>query len=104
MNLFVHTALDIAFGSLYSYEVDVSILTENLISVLAASRMFQLDGLLQHCEDSMLETICTDNVCKFYDAASRYGLTVVQERYLYIKLIFRKTCTRQNSKRGINQR
>ena len=38
-------ALDIAFGSLYSYEVDVDVLNSNLVAVLAASRMFQLDGL-----------------------------------------------------------
>ncbi|XP_066935119.1 germ cell-less protein-like 1 [Clytia hemisphaerica] len=73
-------ALDIAFGSLYSYEVDSDLLMENLIPVLAASRMFQLDGLLQHCEDSMVETICSDNVCKYHDAATRYDLVVVKER------------------------
>ena len=74
-------ALDIAFGSLYSYEVDSDMLMENLIPVLAASRMFQLDGLLQHCEDSMVETICSDNVCKYHDAATRYDLVVVKERF-----------------------
>lgn len=73
-------ALDIAFGSLYSYEVDVELLTKNLIPVLAASRMFQLDGLLQHCEDTMLETICAEYVCQYYDASTRYGLVLVKER------------------------
>jgi len=73
-------ALDIAFGSLYSFEVNADLLMKNLIPVLAASRMFQLDGLLQHCEDSMIETICADNVCKYHDAASRYDLGIVQDR------------------------
>ena len=74
-------ALKIAFGSLYSYEVDAEILNNNLIPVLAASRMFQLDGLLQHCEESMLDLICADNVCHFYEAATRYDLSLVRERW-----------------------
>lgn len=77
--------MDIAFGSLYSYEVDVDALMKNLIPVLAASRMFQLDGLLQHCEESMLETISADSVCKYYDAANRYGLKIVQERFVFLR-------------------
>ena len=80
INFLCFIALDIAFGSLYSYEVDVRILTDNLIPVLAASAMFQLDGLLHHCEDTMLETISAENVCKFYAATARYGLTVVEKR------------------------
>jgi len=73
-------ALEIAFGSLYSYEVDVDILNNNLIPVLAASRMFQLDGLLQHCEESMLETISPDTVCKYHEASARYGLPLVESK------------------------
>lgn len=72
-------ALDIAFGSLYSFEVNTDLLMENLIPVLAASRMLQLDGLLQHCEDSMLETISANKVCKYYDAATRYDMATVKD-------------------------
>jgi len=75
-------ALNIAFGSLYSYEVNTIELNKNLVEVLAASRMFQLDGLLVHCEESMLQLISAETVCQFHQAAKRYGLEVVQEKCL----------------------
>ena len=80
LTIYVLVALDIAFGSLYSFEVNGDLLMGNLIPVLAASQMFQLDGLLQHCEESMIETISADNVCKYYDASSRYELLGIQQR------------------------
>ena len=73
-------ALDIALGSLYCHELDTTRLTNHLIPTLAASCMLQLDGLQQHCEESMLETLCGENVCEYYEAAERYNLTHVNER------------------------
>ena len=65
---------------MYRYEVDVEVLIANLISVIAAARMFDLDGLLKHCEDTVLETISAENVCTYYEASQRYGLTEVSKK------------------------
>ncbi|XP_065670717.1 germ cell-less protein-like 1 isoform X3 [Hydra vulgaris] len=89
-------ALDIVFGSMYRYEVDVEVLIANLIPVIAAARMFDLGGLLKHCEDTVLETINAENVCIYYDASQRYGLTEVSKKcfsWLERNMLLCKTLT-----------
>ena len=74
------TALDIAFGSLYSDEVDIIILRDHVIPTLAAARLLDLSGLLRMCEDVMTETLSASTVCGYYDAAARYGLMKVESK------------------------
>jgi len=45
-------ALKIAFGSLYSH--DVVILPSQVISVLAAASLIQLEGLMEQCSEVLV--------------------------------------------------
>ena len=47
-------ALKIAFGSLYSH--DVVILPSQVISVLAAASLIQLEGLMEQCSEVSLKS------------------------------------------------
>lgn len=73
-------ALDIAFGSLYSDEVNVSRLREHVIPTLAAARLLDLTGLLVFCQDVMMETLNAVTVCKYHEAACTYALLEVEKR------------------------
>lgn len=68
-------ALDITFGSLYSQ--DILLPMRKVISILAASSLIQLEGLMQQCEEVMKETICLETVVKYYRAGLLYGLSEV---------------------------
>ena len=74
-------ALDIAFGSLYSDEVDVNMLREHVIPTLAAARLLDLAGLLMVCQDVMMETLNAFTVCKYHQAACTYALLEVEKKY-----------------------
>ncbi|XP_038603068.1 germ cell-less protein-like 1 isoform X2 [Tachyglossus aculeatus] len=73
-------ALQVAFGSLY--RDDVLIKSSRVISVLAAACMLQLDCLIQHCGETMKETINGKTVCGYYTAAGIYGLDSVKKKCL----------------------
>ncbi|XP_065071830.1 germ cell-less protein-like 1 [Rhopilema esculentum] len=73
-------ALDIAFGSLYSDEVDVNILRSHVIPTLAAARLLDLTGLLVVCQDVMMETLSASTVCRYHQAACTYALTEVERK------------------------
>lgn len=73
-------ALHIAFGSLYSDEVDVNILREHVIPTLAAARLLDLTGLLTVCQDVMMETLSATTVCKYHQAACTYALMDVERK------------------------
>lgn len=68
-------ALDIAFGALYSQ--DILLPPSKVISILAASSLIQLEGLMQQCEEVMKETTCLENVVSYYRAAALYGQSEV---------------------------
>uniref|UniRef100_A0A6I8N2S5 BTB domain-containing protein n=1 Tax=Ornithorhynchus anatinus TaxID=9258 RepID=A0A6I8N2S5_ORNAN len=73
-------ALQVAFGSLY--RDDVLVESSRVISVLAAACMLQLDCLIQHCGETMKETINVKTVCGYYTAAGTYGLDSVKKKCL----------------------
>ncbi|XP_045213883.1 germ cell-less protein-like 1 [Mercenaria mercenaria] len=65
-------ALKIAFGSLY--KDDVFLKPVQIVSVLAAATLFQLESLIQQCSIMMKETMSSCAVCVYYSASQEYGL------------------------------
>ncbi|XP_033735521.1 germ cell-less protein-like 1 isoform X2 [Pecten maximus] len=70
-----HLALKIAFGSLYKDYVFIK--PVQVVSVLAAAMLLQLEGLIDQCESMMKETISGQTVCSYYIASSRYALQTI---------------------------
>ncbi|XP_064421598.1 germ cell-less protein-like 1 [Latimeria chalumnae] len=73
-------ALQVAFGSLY--RDDVLIKPSQVVTILAAACMLQLDGLIQQCGETMKETIGVKTICHYYSAAGTYGLDSVKKKCL----------------------
>ncbi|KAF6208135.1 hypothetical protein GE061_016585 [Apolygus lucorum] len=73
-------ALDTVFGSFYLDEITVE--PRVVIGVLAASTMFQLEGLIEQCCEIMLETISPLTAVKYYQAAGQYGAQNVKEKII----------------------
>lgn len=69
-------ALDTAFGSLYTDDIEVS--PKEAESILAAASLIQLEGLMQICAEVMKESVCCDNVWTYYESARRYGQNSVE--------------------------
>uniref|UniRef100_A0A915KA74 BTB domain-containing protein n=1 Tax=Romanomermis culicivorax TaxID=13658 RepID=A0A915KA74_ROMCU len=87
-------SLDQAFGSLYHDEIDID--CDEVINLVAAATLLQLDCLVSQCADVMLENIRLKYVISYYIASEENGLTAVKEaclkwlrtnllRWLYVK-------------------
>lgn len=70
-------ALNTAFGSLYSDDIEVS--PDEAESILAAASLIQLEGLMQTCAEVMTESVCVDNVWGFYESSRLYGQETVEK-------------------------
>lgn len=55
---FIHSALNVVFGSLYLDEVTLD--PKTIVSVLAAAALLQLDGLIEKCCEVMNSTISAE--------------------------------------------
>ncbi|XP_023346472.1 germ cell-less protein-like 1 isoform X2 [Eurytemora carolleeae] len=64
-------SLHITLGSFY--RDDVTIEPSDVVSVLAAASLFQLDGLISQCIVIMDETINIQTVVQYHDSSVRYG-------------------------------
>ncbi|XP_043249806.1 protein germ cell-less isoform X1 [Colletes gigas] len=76
------------FGSFYQDEVSLE--PKDVISILATSTLFQLQGLIDQCTDIMVETTNIKTVVPFYNAAVLYGVPVVKaaaKRWLEVNLL-----------------
>uniref|UniRef100_A0A8C6RM89 Germ cell-less, spermatogenesis associated 1 n=1 Tax=Nannospalax galili TaxID=1026970 RepID=A0A8C6RM89_NANGA len=73
-------ALQVAFGSLY--RDDVLIKPSQVVAILAAACMLQLDGLIHQCGETMKETINVKTVCGYYTSSGTYGLDSVKKKCL----------------------
>lgn len=73
-------ALFIAFGCLY--KDDIEIIPNEVVNVLAAASLFSLEGLLNECEQIMMENVNVKTVFLYYDASITYGLQKVTEKTL----------------------
>ncbi|XP_043522310.1 protein germ cell-less isoform X3 [Frieseomelitta varia] len=76
------------FGSFYQDEVSLE--PKDVISILATSTLFQLQGLIDQCTDIMVETTNIKTVVPYYNAAVSYGVPVVKtaaKRWLEVNLL-----------------
>jgi len=64
-------ALNTTLGSLYQDEITLE--PGEVIPVLAAATLFQLEGLIGQCLVIMEETVNVQTVVQYWEAASRYG-------------------------------
>ncbi|KAK9506782.1 hypothetical protein O3M35_008655 [Rhynocoris fuscipes] len=71
-------ALNTVFSSFYLDEITVE--PCNVIGVLAASTMFQLEGLIEQCCEIMIETLSPITAVKYYHGACSYGSQKVKEK------------------------
>jgi len=64
-------SLHITFGSLYQDEITVE--PGDVIPVLAAASLFQLEGLISQCLVIMDETVNVETVVRYWEACQQYG-------------------------------
>lgn len=72
------------------YQDEVSLEPKDVISILATSTLFQLQGLIDQCTDIMVETTNIKTVVPYYNAAVSYGVPAVKEaarRWLEVNLL-----------------
>ncbi|XP_060083594.1 germ cell-less protein-like 1 [Ylistrum balloti] len=70
-------ALKITFGSLYKDYVFIK--PVQVVNVLAAAMLLQLEGLIDQCSNMMRDTISGKTVCSYYTASSRYALKSITQ-------------------------
>lgn len=64
--------LDVVFGSLYNNEVTID--PKQVVAVLAAATLFQLEGLIERCGEVMVETITAEVSFEYIEwIFERYG-------------------------------
>jgi len=73
-------ALHVALGSLYQDEISVE--PAEVIPILAAANLFQLEGLIDQCVIIMEETINVKTVVRYYETALRYGVSAIKKSCL----------------------
>lgn len=66
------SALKVVFGSLYLDEVTLE--PANVVGILAAAILFQLDGLIEQSLSIMVEHISPLTAVSYFEAANQYGL------------------------------
>ena len=64
-------SLHVTFGSLYQDEVTIE--PADVLNVLAAASLFQLEGLISQCQVIMDETINVETVVRYWEGAQQYG-------------------------------
>ncbi|GAB6024233.1 hypothetical protein CHUAL_008928 [Chamberlinius hualienensis] len=69
-------ALKIVLGSLYQDEVIIQ--PSEVVPILGAAILFQLDPLIQQCCDIMKESINVQTVISYIETATQYGLQAIQ--------------------------
>ncbi|XP_024886625.1 protein germ cell-less-like [Temnothorax curvispinosus] len=81
-------SLSVVLGSLYQDEVSLE--PKDVVSILATSTLFQLQGLIDECVDIMVETTNSETVVSYYNAAVSYGVPTVKaaaKRWLEVNLL-----------------
>ena len=67
-------SLDVALGSLYQDEITVE--AADVVPILAAANLLQLEGLIDQCLVIMLETVNFKTVVGYYQTSLRYDTKV----------------------------
>ncbi|XP_066582998.1 protein germ cell-less isoform X2 [Prorops nasuta] len=72
------------------YRDEISLEPKDVISILATSTLFQLQGLIDQCSDIMIETTNIKTVVPYYNAAASYGVPAVKaaaKKWLEVNLL-----------------
>lgn len=86
--LVIVSALTVVLGSFYQDEVNLE--PKEVISILATAALFQLEELIDECASVMIETMNSETVVSYYNAAVSYGLPEVKKtakRWLEMNLL-----------------
>ncbi|XP_011307946.1 protein germ cell-less isoform X1 [Fopius arisanus] len=81
-------SLSVVLGSFYQDEVSLE--PKDVISILATSTMFQLQGLIDQCTEIMIETTNIKTVVPYYNAAVSYGVPAAKraaKKWLEVNLL-----------------
>lgn len=81
-------ALHTTLGSLYQDEISVE--PSEVIPVLAAATLFQLEGLIDQCLVIMEETVNVQTVVRYWEASAQYGcmkMTTICQDWLAVNLL-----------------
>lgn len=70
-------SMETALGSLYRDEIRVE--AAEVVPILAAASLLQLQGLIDQCVAIMQETVNVQTVVRYHDSAITYGLPQVQK-------------------------
>uniref|UniRef100_A0A1B6C3X6 BTB domain-containing protein n=1 Tax=Clastoptera arizonana TaxID=38151 RepID=A0A1B6C3X6_9HEMI len=70
-------SLDIVLGSLYFDEP--SILPSNVVNILAAATLFQMEGIIEQSINLMIENMSPLTAVIYYDASRQYGIQRVND-------------------------
>jgi len=75
-------------GSFYQDEINLE--PKEAISILATATLFQLQELIDECANIMIETMNSETVISYYNAAVSYGIANVKaaaKRWLEVNLL-----------------
>lgn len=67
------TALEVVLSSLYKGEIDID--PQNVVSILATARLFQLEEIIKRCIEIMGENINSETVICYRNAELSYGIS-----------------------------
>jgi BTB/POZ domain-containing protein 13 len=86
--LTIISALSMVLGSFYQDEINLE--PKEAISILATATLFQLQELIDECANIMIETMNSETVISYYNAAVSYGIANVKaaaKRWLEVNLL-----------------
>ncbi|KAH0945205.1 hypothetical protein HN011_010739 [Eciton burchellii] len=81
-------SLSMVLGSFYQDEINLE--PKEAISILATATLFQLQELIDECANIMIETMNSETVISYYNAAVSYGIANVKaaaKRWLEVNLL-----------------
>uniref|UniRef100_A0A914WTS9 BTB domain-containing protein n=1 Tax=Plectus sambesii TaxID=2011161 RepID=A0A914WTS9_9BILA len=70
-------ALDRVLASLYRDEIEID--AENVVSIVAAASLLQLESVLQRCSETMADNIKRENVLLAVETSEKYGLELLKK-------------------------
>jgi BTB/POZ domain-containing protein 13 len=80
----------VALGSLYQDEVTLA--PGDVVPVLAAATLLQLDGLIEQCVGLMKETVNVKTVLKYLEASQIYGQSGLEKVRWMVLICKRNSC------------
>lgn len=76
--------LNAVLGSLYHNEIEIDL--EKIEATVAAASYIVLESVTERCAEMMVEALSTNNVVRYYDLSTKYGLHGVRAKSLELLL------------------